>query len=182
MSSYHTWAHINKVVREKDFSVSVHNVTEQIGILSVQGPNRYSNEMRIRIYVQIMTKMYDIIYLTLFIQYIFIRYCSRQVLQILVEDDLSNKSFPYSISKLVRINGELVHMFRLSFVGELGFELHIPRSSCEKVYKALMECSKKYDMKLAGYRALYSLSCEKGTQQFNIFVSFKSICCVGIMY
>lgn len=91
----------------------------------------------------------------------------------LIEDDLSNKSFPYSTSKLVRINGELVHMFRLSFVGELGFELHIPRSSCEKVYKALMECSKKYDMKLAGYRALYSLSCEKGTQQFNIFVLFN---------
>lgn len=67
-SSYHTWAHIDKVVREKDFSVSVHNVTEQIGILSIQGPNRYSNEMRIRIYIQIITKMYDnIIYLTLFI-------------------------------------------------------------------------------------------------------------------
>ncbi|XP_072748351.1 sarcosine dehydrogenase, mitochondrial-like isoform X2 [Anoplolepis gracilipes] len=126
MSSYHTWAHINKVAREKDFNVSVHNVTEQIGILSVQGPN------------------------------------SRQVLQMLVEDDLSNKSFPYSTSKLVRINGELVHMFRFSFVGELGFELHIPRSSCEKVYKALMECGKKYDMKLAGYRAFYSLCSEKG--------------------
>lgn len=45
MSSYHIWAHINKIVREKDFSVSVHNVTEQIGILSIQGPNRYSNEI-----------------------------------------------------------------------------------------------------------------------------------------
>jgi sarcosine dehydrogenase len=54
-------------------------------------------------------------------------------------------------------------MFRLSFVGELGFELHIPKSSCTKVYKALMECGKKYDIKLAGFRALYSLSCEKGT-------------------
>ncbi|XP_011689604.1 PREDICTED: sarcosine dehydrogenase, mitochondrial [Wasmannia auropunctata] len=126
MSSYHTWAHISKVIRDKGFHVSVHNVTEQIGILSVQGPN------------------------------------SRQVLQTLIDDDLSNKSFPFSTSKLVRIDGELVHVFRLSFVGELGFELHIPRSSCEKVYKALMECGKKYDMKLAGFRALYSLSCEKG--------------------
>jgi len=41
MSSYHTWAHISKVIREQGFNVSVHNVTEQIGILSVQGPNRY---------------------------------------------------------------------------------------------------------------------------------------------
>lgn len=89
----------------------------------------------------------------------------------LVDDDLSNNSFPFSTSKLVRIDGELVHMFRLSFVGELGFELHIPRSSCEKVYKALLECGKKYDMKLAGFRALYSLSCEKGMQKYtkNIF-------------
>lgn len=43
MSSYHTWAHVNKVIKEKGFNVSVHNVTEQIGILSVQGPNRYQN-------------------------------------------------------------------------------------------------------------------------------------------
>lgn len=64
----------------------------------------------------------------------------------------------------MRIEGELVHVFRLSFVGELGFELHVPRSSCDKVYRALMECGKKYDMKLAGYRALYSLSCEKGIE------------------
>lgn len=91
----------------------------------------------------------------------------------LIEDDLSNKLFPFCTSKLVRINDELVHMFRLSSVGELGYELHIPRSSCEKVYKALMECGKKYDMKLAGYRALYSLNCEKGMQQFNIFISFQ---------
>lgn len=91
----------------------------------------------------------------------------------LVKDDLSNKSFPRCTSKLVQINGELVHMFRLSYVGELGFELHIPKSSCEKVYKALMECGKKYDMKLAGYRALYSLSCEKGTWQFNILYDFN---------
>jgi len=81
----------------------------------------------------------------------------------LVEDDLfSNKSFSFSTSKLVRIDGELVHVFRLSFVGELGFELHIPKSSCTKIYKVLMECGKKYDIRLAGFRALYSLSCEKG--------------------
>lgn len=85
-----------------------------------------------------------------------------------MEDDLSNESFPFSTSKLVRINDELVHMFRLSFVGELGFELHIPRSSCQKVYKAVMECGKKYDMRLAGYRALYSLSCEKGKDYVHL--------------
>lgn len=87
----------------------------------------------------------------------------------LVNDDLSNNSFAFSTSKLVRIDEELVHVFRLSFVGELGYELHIPRSSCEKVYKALMNCGKKYDIKLAGFRALYSLSCEKGRAKKLLF-------------
>lgn len=41
MSSYHTRTHINKIIREKGFNVSLHDVTDQIGILSVQGPNRY---------------------------------------------------------------------------------------------------------------------------------------------
>lgn len=40
-AAYHTWAHMNKVIQEKGFDVSLHDVTEQIGILSVQGPNRY---------------------------------------------------------------------------------------------------------------------------------------------
>lgn len=43
MSSYYTWTHINKIIREKGFDVTLHDFTEQIGILSVQGPNRYSN-------------------------------------------------------------------------------------------------------------------------------------------
>lgn len=43
MSSYHTRTHINKIIREQAFNVSLHDVTEQIGILSVQGPNRYQD-------------------------------------------------------------------------------------------------------------------------------------------
>lgn len=40
MSSYHTWAHIRRVVAEKGFNVSLHDATHQMGILSLQGPNR----------------------------------------------------------------------------------------------------------------------------------------------
>lgn len=87
---------------------------------------------------------------------------SQQVLQALIEDELSSKKFPYSTSKLVQIKNETVRIFRLSFVGENGFELHIPKQSCKKIYAAVTEAGRKYKMKLAGYRALYSLSCEKG--------------------
>ncbi|XP_054008164.1 sarcosine dehydrogenase, mitochondrial [Hylaeus anthracinus] len=125
-SAYHTWAHMSKVIEENKFEASLHDVTEQIGLLSVQGPN------------------------------------SRKVLEALIEGDLSDKSLELSTTKLVKIKNEVVRLIRLSFVGELGFELHIPKSSCQKVYTALMDCGKPYNIKLAGYRAMYSLSCEKG--------------------
>lgn len=79
-----------------------------------------------------------------------------------MDEDISNTAFPFSTSKLLTIKGHLVRGIRLSFVGELGFELQIPSQSCEKVYHAVMDAGKAYNMKLAGYRALYSLSSEKG--------------------
>lgn len=51
---------------------------------------------------------------------------------------------------------------RLSFVGELGWELHIPRSSCVPVYQAVMAAGAKHGLVNAGYRAIDSLSIEKG--------------------
>ncbi|KAK1119400.1 hypothetical protein K0M31_013230 [Melipona bicolor] len=118
--------HMKKVITEKGFNVSLHNATEEIGILSVQGPN------------------------------------SRKVIETLIEDEISDESFAYSTTKLVNIKNKTVRLIRFSSVGELGFELHIPKSSCQLVYKALIDCGKSYNMKHAGYRALYSLSCEKG--------------------
>ncbi|XP_017789303.1 PREDICTED: sarcosine dehydrogenase, mitochondrial [Habropoda laboriosa] len=126
VSAYHTWAHINKVIAENSFDVSLHDITEQIGILSVQGPN------------------------------------SRKIVELLIKEEISDESFKYSTTKLVKIENEVVRLIRLSFIGELGFELHISKSSCQLVYTALIDCAKSYHMKFAGYRALHSLSCEKG--------------------
>ena len=49
----------------------------------------------------------------------------------------------------------------MSFVGEMGWELHVPKESCPAVYRALMEESKGLLVN-AGYRAIDSLSIEKG--------------------
>ncbi|XP_076284985.1 E3 ubiquitin-protein ligase HERC2 isoform X2 [Lasioglossum baleicum] len=125
-AAYHTWAHINKVIEEKGFDVSLHDVTEQIGILSVQGPN------------------------------------SRSIVESLIEEEISDESFGFSTTRLCKIRNHLARLIRISFVGELGYEIHIPRSSCKSIYTSLMEYRNKYNMKLAGFRALYSLSCEKG--------------------
>ena len=131
IAAYHTWAHMNKVIQEKGFDVSLHDVTEQIGILSVQGPN------------------------------------SQKIVESLIGDEISDESLKFSTTKLVKVKNETVRLIRLSFVGELGFELHIPKSSCQEVYTALIKCSEPYKMKLAGYRALDSLSCEKGYLLWN---------------
>lgn len=51
---------------------------------------------------------------------------------------------------------------RLSFVGELGWELHIPKTSCLPVYRAVMAAGAKHGIIDSGYRAIDSLSIEKG--------------------
>ncbi len=54
-----------------------------------------------------------------------------------------------------------VRAIRVSFVGELGWELHVPKASCVDVYRALMAAGGA-DVVNAGYRAIDSLSIEKG--------------------
>lgn len=51
---------------------------------------------------------------------------------------------------------------RLSFVGELGWELHIPKDACLPVYHAVMAAGAKHGIINSGYRAIDSLSIEKG--------------------
>lgn len=87
---------------------------------------------------------------------------SRNILEEFVDEDLSDRNFPYSTSLVTNINGCLVRAFRLSAVGELGYDLHIPNQSCEKVFQAITKAGEFYKMKLAGFRAWYSLGCEKG--------------------
>ncbi|XP_057326480.1 sarcosine dehydrogenase, mitochondrial [Microplitis mediator] len=131
MSSYHTFSHLNKAIKKKGFEATIHDATDTMGILSIQGPN------------------------------------SRYILEEVSDKDLSDAQFPFSTSKIIDIKGCLVRTLRLSFVGELGYELHIPSQSCEKIFNILMEAGKEYGLKLAGFRAMYSLSLEKGYHLWN---------------
>ncbi|XP_043772327.1 sarcosine dehydrogenase, mitochondrial isoform X2 [Cervus elaphus] len=62
---------------------------------------------------------------------------------------------------------DVVRAVRLSFVGELGWELHTPRPSCLPVYQALMTVGAKHGLVNAGYRAIDSLSIEKGYRHWH---------------
>uniref|UniRef100_A0A452VFB5 Sarcosine dehydrogenase n=1 Tax=Ursus maritimus TaxID=29073 RepID=A0A452VFB5_URSMA len=92
---------------------------------------------------------------------------SRAILQEVLDADLSNEAFPFSTHKLLRAAGHLVRAMRLSFVGELGWELHVPRPACVPVYQAVMTAGAKHGLVNAGYRAIDSLSIEKGYRHWH---------------
>ncbi|XP_029466895.1 sarcosine dehydrogenase, mitochondrial isoform X2 [Rhinatrema bivittatum] len=92
---------------------------------------------------------------------------SRALLQELLDADLSNEAFPFSTHKLVKAAGHTVRAIRLSFVGEMGWELHIPREACVPVYQAVMKAGTKHGITNAGYRAIDSLSIEKGYRHWH---------------
>ncbi|XP_044000747.1 sarcosine dehydrogenase, mitochondrial [Gambusia affinis] len=92
---------------------------------------------------------------------------SREVLQDVLDADLSNEAFPFSTHKLVNAAGYQVRAMRLSFVGELGWELHIPKDSCVPVYQAVMAAGTKHGIINSGYRAIDSLSIEKGYRHWH---------------
>ena len=87
---------------------------------------------------------------------------SRDILQNIVKCDLSNENIPPNGTVLTECNGHGVRLLRVSFVGELGYELHVPKEYCSTVYKTLMKAGERNELRNAGYRALYSLSSEKG--------------------
>ena len=87
---------------------------------------------------------------------------SRDVLQSLTDHDLSNAGFPFGRVKRIAIAGAPVLALRVTYVGELGFELHIPVEFAASVYDALMEAGQRHGIANAGYRAIESLRLEKG--------------------
>jgi 4-methylaminobutanoate oxidase (formaldehyde-forming) len=62
----------------------------------------------------------------------------------------------------IQIKGARVWAQRVSYVGELGWELYIKPEDCTKVWDALLEVGEKFELKTAGYKALDALRIEKG--------------------
>ena len=73
--------------------------------------------------------------------------------------------------QLVRVaGGHAARAMRLSFVGELGWELHVPNSSAVQVYEQVCAAGSTHGLVNAGYRAIDSLSIEKGYPAVSVFV------------
>lgn len=96
---------------------------------------------------------------------------SRSVLQKLAKDDISNEAFPYLHAKTIHINGVSIWAQRVSYVGELGWELYVPPERATVVWDALLEAGKEFGIEIGGYKVLDSLRLEKGYRYYTADVT-----------
>lgn len=87
---------------------------------------------------------------------------SREMLQSLTDTSLATHDFPFMRSRQITMAGLPVIALRVSFTGDLGWELHCVTEDQSALYDALLAAGKKVDAKPTGSRALASLRIEKG--------------------
>ncbi len=88
---------------------------------------------------------------------------ARAILSKVVDADLSDEGFPYLSAREVRLKGGLVaRLFRISFSGELAYELSVPAAYGEAVADYIMECGAEHGITPYGLEALNILRIEKG--------------------
>ncbi|KAI3362104.1 hypothetical protein L3Q82_012430 [Scortum barcoo] len=125
-SELHDLRWIETEVAEGGYDVDISNVTEDIGVLGIAGPN------------------------------------SRKVLQKLTDEDMSDAGFKFLHCKSIKLAGVPVRAIRISYTGELGWELYIDQNNMAAVYQALMEAGKDEGIDNFGTYAMSSLRLEKG--------------------
>ena len=87
---------------------------------------------------------------------------SRTVLQQVCEDDVSNAVFRYGRAREITIGSAPVLALRIGYVGELGWELHIPTEYAAHVYELLREAGAAHGIVDVGYRTIDTMRMEKG--------------------
>lgn len=92
---------------------------------------------------------------------------SRELLQSITSADLSNEAFPFRGAKEIDIGFARVLCVRITYLGELGYELYIPTEQATHVYDRVVEAGEKFGLKHAGLKALASLRMEKGYRDYG---------------
>ncbi len=87
---------------------------------------------------------------------------ARTVMAAVVEEDVSPDVFPFATCREVAIGAAPVRAIRIGYVGELGWELHIPTEFARHVYDRLRDAGATHGLRDIGYRAIESLRMEKG--------------------
>ena len=92
---------------------------------------------------------------------------SRDLLGAVCDTALDNDSFPFGWSKEMTVAGIPVRALRVSYVGELGWELYTARDRVVELFDALMEEGKAYGVRPAGYHAMNTLRLEAGYRHWG---------------
>ena len=87
---------------------------------------------------------------------------ARDILGAVTRAELSNAAFPFGTAQTIPMAGAPVRALRVSYVGELGWELHLPTEYAQTVFDALHMAGAKHGLQDAGYRAIETLRLEKG--------------------
>lgn len=92
---------------------------------------------------------------------------SRDFLQSLTPADMSHEAFPFATSRAIDLGYATVRATRITFVGELGWELYVPTEFSANVFDTLRDAGTAFDLGYAGYHALDSLRMEKAYRHWS---------------
>jgi sarcosine dehydrogenase len=92
---------------------------------------------------------------------------SRELLSCVTSSDMSNKAHAFATYQTIEIATKTLKAARVTYVGELGWELHIPIADLQAVYDALWSAGQDFGVTNAGYRAIESCRLEKGYRYWS---------------
>jgi len=92
---------------------------------------------------------------------------ARDILERVTGDDVSDQGFPFMQAKAIRIGGARALAQRVTYVGELGWELYLEPAWAGQVWDRLMDAGRPNGISPGGYRVLDSLRMEKGYRYYG---------------
>jgi 4-methylaminobutanoate oxidase (formaldehyde-forming) len=92
---------------------------------------------------------------------------SRALLQSLTPQDLTHAAFPFGTSQVIELGYAMVRASRITYVGELGWEIYVPTEFMQGVYDEVIAAGDGHGLVHAGYHALNSLRMEKGYRHWG---------------
>ncbi|MFV2000452.1 MAG: FAD-dependent oxidoreductase [Acidimicrobiia bacterium] len=92
---------------------------------------------------------------------------SRALLSELTSSDFSNEAFPFATHQRLEIAGRDVRALRMTYVGELGWEIYVPWNEAASLYEAIFDAGEPHGLKHAGYHAMNTLRLESGYRHWG---------------
>ena len=92
---------------------------------------------------------------------------SRALLQSITTADLSNEAFPFRTAREIDLGFARALCIRITYLGELGYELYIPSEMAGHAYERISEAGQRFDMRHVGLKSLASLRMEKGYRDYG---------------